>query len=527
MSQRTTPSITATRRKLGNGLDRVSRGVSRRFAIDLRALAALRIALGVLLLADLALRSRQLVVFYTDDGVLPVDVFHATYPSNFSLHALSGEAWVQALLFLVAGTFALALLLGYRTRIATIASWVLLLSLHARNPMIVNAGDTLLRMLLFWSIFLPLGERWSIDARRIDRDRTTVTSVATMAILLQVLLMYVTNAIHKVRGDLWMEGEAVYHIFQADQYTILLGNHLAEYATLLRAITYAWMALLLLSPLLILLTGYWRAALATLFVGMHLGMFVTFWIDLFPAFVVASFIIFYPTAVWDRAAALATRVGVATPLRRGLEHLQRTVPTLPVPPLSEAIRSPIPSASSVRALAARSRTAVGTAIPWVFLVLVVLSNAQAVDYTEVPDAGEEVLDATGADQSWRMFAPDPITDTRWIVVPGELADGTEVDVRSGEDVDWDRPPSVEATYDTSRERKYVSNMRYADNEKHRSYYANYLCDRWNADHDGDEQLESLTLYGMTDQAGPDDDEPDVAEFELLEYDCSGDLVQNE
>jgi hypothetical protein len=41
------------------------------FSIDVRALAALRISLGILILVDLWLRSEFLTEHYTDAGVLP------------------------------------------------------------------------------------------------------------------------------------------------------------------------------------------------------------------------------------------------------------------------------------------------------------------------------------------------------------------------------------------------------------------------------------------------------------------------
>src|SRR4051812_32444794 len=46
------------------------RALSRVFELDLRALAALRIAAGLLLLASLADRARAFRAFYTDDGPL-------------------------------------------------------------------------------------------------------------------------------------------------------------------------------------------------------------------------------------------------------------------------------------------------------------------------------------------------------------------------------------------------------------------------------------------------------------------------
>ncbi|USZ71633.1 HTTM domain-containing protein [Natronosalvus halobius] len=496
-------------------MDRFAAALQRRFEIDLRALAAFRIALGLLIILDLLNRTRDFHDFHTDAGILPIKALYSDYSDVYSLHALSGEAWVQALLFLIAGAFALAMIFGYRTRFVTIVSWLLLMSLHIRNPMVLNGGDALLRLLVFWGIFLPLGERWSIDAREVDRSRSTVASEATMAVLLQVFLMYATNAIHKYRSDTWMDGEAVLYIFQADHLTILFGNVLADQFMLLRLFTYAWLVCIFASPLLILLTGYPRAALATAFAGMHVGMFLTLRIDLFPLISLAGLLLFYPPVVWDRVDALADRFGIASPLRGRLEWLQRTVPRLPSPSVSNP---------SIPKIASLGRGVFLSVVPAVFLLLILFSNAAAVDYTEVPDPGEEILDTTKTDQSWRMFAPEPTSNARWLVAPGELENGSEVDALNGGEVTWDRPPSVEQTYESSRWRKYLLNMRYASNENHRSYSANYLCERWNAEHETN--IESVTIYGLTDLAEPYDDEQDIARFKLIEYDCSGDFVQD-
>ncbi|MFC7237872.1 HTTM domain-containing protein [Saliphagus sp. GCM10025317] len=504
---------TSTLDRLSAAMDRFATALQRRFEIDLRALAAFRIALGLLIILDLLNRARDFHAFHTDKGVLPLEALHSDYGDVYSIHAISGDAWFQALLFGIAGAFALAMVLGYRTRLATIVSWLLLVSLHVRNPMVTNGGDILLRLLLLWGIFLPLGERWSIDARRIDRERSTIASEATMAVLLQVFLMYFTNAIHKWRSDVWMEGEALVRIFQADQFTILLGNVLADQVFLLQLFSYVWVALIVLSPLLIALTGYRRALLATLFVGMHLGMLVTLRIGLFPLIVIAGLLLFYPPVIWDHATALAAHVGIAAPLRARVARLQAVVPRFP------AVDVPMPSRSSVLE---RSRGAFFSVIPALLLLLVLFANAEAVDYTEVPDPAEEVIDTAMIDQSWRMFAPNPTSNAKWFVVPGELEDGSEVDAMHGEEVDWDRPPSVDATYDGARWRKYLSNMRYAGNENHRSYTANYLCHRWNDEHDT--QLETVTIYGLTDRAERGE-EPDIARFELIEYDCSGEFIQ--
>src|SRR5450432_3732577 len=102
------------------------------FCIDLRSLSAFRIGIGLVLIWDLIVRSTDLTAHYTDDGVLPrtvlIDNFLSLRP-YLSIHILNGSAVFQALLFCLAGLCALALLLGCRTRAASVACWFLTCSL--------------------------------------------------------------------------------------------------------------------------------------------------------------------------------------------------------------------------------------------------------------------------------------------------------------------------------------------------------------------------------------------------------------
>ena len=534
-----TSSSPSVRSRLSAAARRLGDAVAARVSVDPRALAAFRIGLGALVIVDLLLRSRSFTAFYTDAGVLPLRAFFSDYATSYSLHALSGEPWAVGLLFALAGALALSLMVGYRTRAVTLASWVLLVSLHARNPMVLNSGDTLLRMLLFWSVFLPLGSRWSVDAvRRADRgadaesDPTAaVASVATMAVLLQILVMYLTNSVHKYASDVWMSGEAVAYVMQADQFTYLLGAYLADFTGLLRVFTLLWVALLFASPLLLLLTGLPRAALASMFVGMHLGMAVTIRVGLFPIVVVVGFIPFFQAPVWDALERAADRLSLSTTLSRWRDRFESLAraglsagPSLPRPAASErldALRD-----SDLTAGLSRGRVLFSTVLPYVFLVLILLSSAASVGYAEVPEPADEALDAAEMDQSWQMFAPDPIHTTRWYVAAGTLEDGTERDVLRDVPVTFDRPARAETTYPTSRWRKYLKNVYGADNEAHRSYLANYLCGNWNRTHETG--VENVTIYQSYERTNPYNGTVEAANrFELIEYDCSGPFVQRE
>ena len=78
-------------------------------SVDLRALAAMRVALGAVLLADLALRLCDLGAFYTDGGVLPRATLMglAEYSRPSLLLMAGGPRWSGAIIA-AAGLAALA-----------------------------------------------------------------------------------------------------------------------------------------------------------------------------------------------------------------------------------------------------------------------------------------------------------------------------------------------------------------------------------------------------------------------------------
>ena len=141
-------------------------------SVDIRSLALFRMGLALILLWDIATRFPDLAAHYSDWGVLPRDVLIAKFinVAHLSIYLINGSWAFTFVCFAAAALFAMALLIGYKTRLATVASWIFLISLHSRNPLILQGGDMFLRLLLFWAMFLPLGACWSID-KLLDRQK--------------------------------------------------------------------------------------------------------------------------------------------------------------------------------------------------------------------------------------------------------------------------------------------------------------------------------------------------------------------
>jgi hypothetical protein len=276
------------------------------FGIDYRTLALFRIGLASVTLADLASRAASLAAHYTDWGTLPRHVLVQSMDRWFlSFHLLSGEVWVQGALFAIQAVFALALLVGYRTRLMTVLSWAFVVSLQNRNYLILNSGDVLIREVLFFSMFLPLGAKYSVDATLegapVPSSKRHL-SPATAAILLQVCVMYFFSALFKTDAEWHGEARAILSVLRVDQFVTPIGVWVRQFTSVLPVMTVATWWLELIGPFLFfvpLYFSFFRLATFGAFLALHLGIAACMSIGMFPAFCAVALLLFLPSALWD------------------------------------------------------------------------------------------------------------------------------------------------------------------------------------------------------------------------------------
>ena len=275
------------------------------FAIDTRSLGIFRISVALVVLVDLYRRSFDLGSMYAQGGALPLQAVNDFYGSTWkwSLHLWHDNWTYQAFLFGIAGTAAFTLLLGYQTRIASITCWVLTVSLNTRTPLLTNGGDVLLCMGLFWGMFLPLGARFSIDARTPAKIPAShpVLNVASAGILLQIGFMYLFTGIWKLNST-WLHGDALAIALSDQAVTRPLGQWLATSPMLCWYLTHATLWLETLGALLLFLpaiTHRIRPLVLIALVGLHVGIELTMNVLMFSYAALAMLTLLVPPATWD------------------------------------------------------------------------------------------------------------------------------------------------------------------------------------------------------------------------------------
>ncbi|ELY93350.1 HTTM domain-containing protein [Natrialba hulunbeirensis JCM 10989] len=479
-----------------------------RLGIDLRALAAFRIGLGLVLLIDLlTLRLPGLRTFYTDQGVFPRETLAETYPlfEALSVHALSGAAWFQALLLALAGLFAASLLVGYRTRLATVGALVLTASLYARNPLALNGGDTILLTFLALGLFLPLSARWSVDARRHANESTSqkptaldsrTCSLATAAILVHFTLIYVTNAILKFQSDAWLGGFAVQRTLHLEQYLTPLGAALSDLSLVLIAVNWFWVALLSSSVVLLVVTGRLRLALVAGFVGTHLGMAATMRLGVFPLVMILGLLLFVPSPVWRQLEPVVEtrtpdRLVAGRPVRgdggtagRGADDVASTS--------SESSQGWWPTLNASRGV----RVLSGVLVACLFAILL-FWHAAAVGVGG-PAAVTDVDEDLG---SWSFFAPNPPDAYSWYAIDATLESGETVETHvDGTAVRADRPPDGTAAYPSTLWKRYGMDVRYVGDVYYEPLAA-FSCEQ--VGEQSDQPVDSVTVVHVEQPVGPD------------------------
>jgi hypothetical protein len=221
----------------------------------------------------------------------------------------SGLWEFQAIIFVIAGIFAVMLLVGYRTQLAMIVSWFLLISIHARNPMILQGGDVVFRVILFWMMFLPLGRVWSLDRlfNRVARPlKETFFSAATVGYIMQICLLYIFTGILKT-GSAWhADGTAVYYALNVDQLVTPMGIFLREFPRAMTLLTHAtWYVemygtLLFFSPIA---TGFLRTTGVLVFALLQIGFNSSMRLGLFGAIAIVSTFGLLPSGFWNDVAS--------------------------------------------------------------------------------------------------------------------------------------------------------------------------------------------------------------------------------
>ncbi len=458
------------------------------FRLDLRSLALFRVALGVLIICDLLFRSGTLTEMYTDDGFFTRQVAFDYYLTNWgegwntifwSVYWLGGGPGFTMALFAIAGLFAILLLVGKWTRFATFASWFLLVSLHVRNPVIITSADFQLKLMLFWSFFLPLGRVWSLDALSAQKKGATapnpnsgLANFATAGIVIQLFILYFFTGLAKWNEG-WWTGEAMYYCLGLDIYVKPFGHSLLQYPLLLKFVSIATVVaevFLIWTLFLAKHNHRFRLLNMAVFWAFHIGIFFSMSIGMFCWICMAAWIPLIPSQVWNyfRKDFNSENATEETPPSTWTYQLQQVFCAL--------------------------------------LILFVIGwNVGNIETETIQKYRNRLFAKIGyaacLNQHFQMFGQPPRSNP-WFVYEAVLEDGQNIDLLTGKDVTRGRAELMRTLIPSFHWRKVHRNLVGEDYASLRKPLANYRMQKWNREHP-DNKVSRLRLMYYEQDTGSD------------------------
>lgn len=464
------------------------------FVFDLRSLSLMRITVALTLATDLLVRVFNLKAHYSDQGVLPVEALYrmAWNDHYFSIHAISGSLFIQTIIFTLNLFCIFFLLIGYRTKLFTFLCWLFLVSLHNRNPLVHQGGDDLLRLILFWGMFLPWNYYYSIDSKRIVNDPKPMSffTLAGFAYMLQVGYVYFFSAILKSSPEWVSEYSALYYALSIDQIVLPLGKMLYPYEDALRWITMFVYYTELLLPLF-LLVPYYPVQMRSVFIFvitlLHIGIALCLNVGLFPLIAVVALTGMLPGNVSARIARFFASLSEKNFVNfgKGLfnfsdDYISRKVHCIPWEKNMDKV------------------------LILFFAVYVINWNLKTVKAPHLVDySNHRIAHVLRVDQHWGMFSPAVFKDDGWFIFSALTADNREIDIlQRGKNLNYAKLASVSGPFKEDRWRKFSENILMIRNAAFRPYYCSFLINQWNKTHSKNDRINAVQIIYMKEVSLP-------------------------
>jgi hypothetical protein len=226
-----------------NGLNKLLNA----YQFDVRAFALFRMFFAFVMLIDLCIRISDLTAFYTQEGVLPYQLLQQHFSNYFfiPIYQLNDTNLYVAFCFSIQILSVLCFGVGYKTKFFQAILLLFYISLHMRNPYILQGGDDLIRGMLFFGLFLPLNAVWAIETK----TNFLNVKIPALAFMFQVLMVYWVSALMKTSDEWHNEASALYYVFNLDCIQWPFAKFLLNFPELLKVLTRAAYYIELIVPL--------------------------------------------------------------------------------------------------------------------------------------------------------------------------------------------------------------------------------------------------------------------------------------
>ena len=174
-----------------------------------------RICLGLVLFVDSFLIWKIQRMYFSNTGVLTYKDWDTLGfdRHRFSIFKYCENGYYNNWIFLFYSLACLCFTLGLYTQISALFVFIMLVSIHHRNPYIFNSGDSLSRLIMFLMIFSRAGDGLSVDCYMNNKSQlyTYGEPWCERLMMIQLSVLYAYTSWAKICSSVWVKGDASYY----------------------------------------------------------------------------------------------------------------------------------------------------------------------------------------------------------------------------------------------------------------------------------------------------------------------------
>lgn len=277
-------------------------------------LALFRIAFGLLSTLWFVSLMPTLLAFFGSDAALVARPRLAPWTWTL-LSVVGGRPLPVVLFWVVVLAGAVALTVGWRTRLAALVVLVGLVSFTRQMPLAINGGDLLMRTMAVYLVLAPAGAALSVDRWRASRESFWTFPAHAPWVLrlmqIQLSVVYVSTVWEKVAGVTWRNGTALsYALRLGDLQRVPTPSFVTDRLWLVQGLTLGTLGLELAIGILV-----WNRAARPWVLGMgvllHLSIDLTIAVGFFSFAMITLYLVFLSPTKAER---------IIDAVRTSLEH---------------------------------------------------------------------------------------------------------------------------------------------------------------------------------------------------------------
>ena len=281
---------------------------------SLYGLAVTRMILGLVIATELMVNFADRQYAWGDGSVWTSNIRgESGWPSILYVMFVHSSGALFDAVYIATIIVGILMTLGFYSRASTLVALFLFMSLSVANPFVGSGGDSVLRITLFYLVFVDSGQHWSVDSWLRNRRGTpadllpgwftaTLHNAGLIMIIHQVVMVYVTSALWKVQSPKWLDGTAVYYSLQVKAYSPWRDHiHLlTDHGWIVAMASYSAIGVQLFIPVLIMYRPTRFLSLIAL-TGIHMGIGLLMGLLYFSLVMIAVDVLLISDRSWARA----------------------------------------------------------------------------------------------------------------------------------------------------------------------------------------------------------------------------------